>query len=77
MAARRDEIVRELDRALVVLAGTDPALEGQLAATLARELAHSVAGDRPRAGPLSERALELGRRTGNPGDYGGVPARPP
>ncbi|MGH3786013.1 MAG: ATP-binding protein [Pseudonocardiaceae bacterium] len=65
-AARRDEIVRELERALAVIDGTDPALEAQLAATLARELAHSVADDRPRAGPLSERALELGRRTGNP-----------
>lgn len=33
---------------------------------LARELQHSAAGDRPRAQPLSERALELGRATGDP-----------
>lgn len=46
-AARRDEIVRELERAMAVLDGTDPALEAQLAATLARELAHSVAKTGP------------------------------
>jgi hypothetical protein len=65
-ASRRDEIVRELDRALAVVADTSPAREAQLTATLARELQHSVAEDRPRAGPLSERALDLGRRAGDP-----------
>lgn len=65
-ASRRDEIVRELDRALAVVAGTNAAREAQLTAALARELQHSVAEDRPRAGPLSERALELGRRAGDP-----------
>lgn len=65
-ASRRDEVVRELDRALAVVAGTSPAREAQLTATLARELQHSVAEDRPRAGPLSERALDLGRRAGDP-----------
>jgi hypothetical protein len=65
-ASRRDEIVGELDRALAVVAGTNPAREAQLTATLARELQHSVAEERPRAGPLSERALELGRRAGDP-----------
>lgn len=65
-ASPRDEIVAELDRALAVVAGTDPAREAQLTAALARELQHSVAEDRPRAGPLSERALELGRRAGDP-----------
>ncbi|MEW6473932.1 MAG: AAA family ATPase [Actinomycetota bacterium] len=65
-AVRRDEIVRELDRALTVVAGANPAREAQLTATLARELQHSVAEDRPRAGPLSERALELGRQAGDP-----------
>lgn len=65
-AVRRDELISELDRALDLLAGSSPAVEAQLAATLARELAHSVSEDRPRAGPLSRRALELSRRTGDP-----------
>jgi hypothetical protein len=63
-AARRDEIVGELERALAVVAG--PRREAQLTAALARELQHSVAEDRPRAGPLSERALALGRQAGDP-----------
>ena len=45
--------------------------------TLARELQHSVAEDRPGPGRLSERALELGRRAGDPGHPGGLPPRPP
>ncbi len=65
-AVRRDEIVQELDRALTVVAGTDLAREAQVTAALARELQHSVPEDRPRAGPLSERALDLGRRAGDP-----------
>ncbi|HEX2023289.1 MAG TPA: AAA family ATPase [Acidimicrobiales bacterium] len=65
-STRRDEIVAELEGALVVVTGTDPAREAQLTAALARELQHSVAEDRPRAGPLSERALELGRDAGDP-----------
>lgn len=65
-AARRDDIVRQLDHALVAVAGADDALEARLSATLARELQHSVAEDRPRAAVLSERALELGRRAGEP-----------
>ncbi len=66
-AARRDDIVAELERALAAVAGTNDALEARLGATLARELAHSVAEDRPRAGPLSEQALRLGRRSGDLG----------
>lgn len=67
-SARRDEVVAELEHALAaVTAGeADPVLEARLSAALARELQHSVAEDRPRAGPLSERALELGRRTADP-----------
>jgi hypothetical protein len=65
-ASRRDEIVAELDAALAVVSGADPAREAQVTAALARELQHSVAEDRPRAGPLSQRALELGRRAGDP-----------
>jgi hypothetical protein len=63
-AARRDEIVVGLERALAVV--TDVDLEARLTATLARELQHSVAEDRPRAGPLSEQALAAGRRSGDP-----------
>ena len=60
-AVRRDEVVRVLDEALAGVEGTDPDLEARLTARLARELQHSVAADRPRAGPLSERAIALGR----------------
>lgn len=65
-ATRRDDIVRQLDRAREAVAGTDDTLEARLTATLARELQHSVADDRPRAAALSELALELGRRAGEP-----------
>jgi hypothetical protein len=60
-ATRRDEIIALLESALVSVTGVDLAREAQLAAALARELQHSVAEDRVRAGPLSERALALGR----------------
>jgi tetratricopeptide (TPR) repeat protein len=66
-AERRDETVRELRRALDEVAGVDDVWEARLTATLARELQHSVPADRPQARPLSERALELGRRTGDHG----------
>lgn len=64
-SARRDDVVRELEEALASTTGST-ALEARLTATLARELQHSVAADRPRAQPLSERALELGRHAGDP-----------
>ncbi|MDQ4089034.1 MAG: AAA family ATPase, partial [Actinomycetota bacterium] len=64
-AARRDDVVRALERALGLVKGVDDAWEARLAATLARELQHSVPEDRPRAGPLSEHALGLGRRAGD------------
>ena len=65
-SARRDETVRDLEHALSLASGTEAVWEARLTATLARELQHSVAEDRHRAGPLSERALALGRRTGDP-----------
>ncbi len=65
-AARRDEIVSELEQAIAAISGSDDALEARLCAALARELQHSVAADRPRARPLSEHALMLGRRAGDP-----------
>lgn len=64
-ASRRDEIIHQLATALEMAAGTDPAVEARLTSALARELQHSIAEDRPRAGPLSERALELGRLAGD------------
>lgn len=64
-AARRDDIVRHLDRARGLVDGVDDVWEARVVATLARELQHSVPEDRPRAGPLSEHALEVGRRAGD------------
>jgi hypothetical protein len=65
-SARRDDVIRELEGTLVSLADLDPVLEARLTATLARELQHSVAEERPRAGPLSLRALKIGRNAGDP-----------
>jgi hypothetical protein len=62
-SARRDDVIADLEEALNALADADPAMEARLTATLARELQHSVASDRPRAEPLSRRALELGRQS--------------
>jgi AAA ATPase domain len=64
-SARRDEVIGRLERALEGLEGVDVALEARVMATLARELQHSVAENRPRAEPLSRRALELGRQAGD------------
>jgi AAA ATPase domain len=65
-AMRRDEVVAELDAAREVVAAVDVMLEARVTATLARELQHSVADDRPRAGPLSQHALALGRAANDP-----------
>ena len=65
-ATRRDENVRDLGRALGAVQGLDDLWEARVSATLARELQHSVPEDRPRAGPLSEQALALGRRSDDP-----------
>ena len=64
-AARRDDIVRRLDHARGLVDGVDDVWEARVTAALARELQHSVPEDRPRAGPLSEHALEVGRRAGD------------
>ena len=66
-SARRDEVLRGLEGALGAVAGLDLDLEARLTARLARELQHSVAAERPRAGPLSERAIALGRAAAEPG----------
>lgn len=60
-AMPRDAVVDELEAALAALSGSGTALEADLAASLARELHHSVPAQRPRARPLSERALALAR----------------
>jgi hypothetical protein len=65
-AERRDETVRELRTALAAVAGVDDVWEARVTATLARELQHSVPEDRPQARPLSEQALAVGRRAGDP-----------
>ena len=65
-SARRDEVVQGLEEALADVEGADGDLEARLTAQLARELQHSVAADRPRAAPLSERAIALGRAAGTP-----------
>lgn len=64
---RRDDVLQGLESALAALEGADPDLEARLTARLARELQHSVAADRPRAAPLSEGAIALGRAGGAPG----------
>ena len=66
-SARRGEVLRGLEDALDKTAGLDPDLEARLTARLARELHHSVAAERPRAGPLSEHAIKLGRTGAAPG----------
>lgn len=64
-AARRDDLVAELERALDRTTA-HPGLEARLTAALARELQHSIPEQRSRAGPLTERALQLGRQGSDP-----------
>jgi hypothetical protein len=65
-AVRRDDIVAELEQALLAVRGSGTPLEAQVTAALARQLQHSVATDRPRAEPLSRSALALGRAAADP-----------
>ena len=65
-AMPRDDVVSVLDEARAALGGTNSAAEAQVTASLARELAHSVRAEQARARPLSERALEVARRAGDP-----------
>ncbi len=60
-ATPRDEIIAHLETALETVTGVDVARQARITAALARELQHSVAQDRLRAGPLSEAALALAR----------------
>ncbi|WP_433559532.1 ATP-binding protein [Pseudonocardia xinjiangensis] len=65
-AMPRDAVVAVLEGALAASRGTGTALEAQLLAGLARELHHSVPEQRPRAGPLSEKAIDLARGIDDP-----------
>ncbi len=65
-AMRRDAVIGRLEAARRELGESGTVLEAQLAASLARELAHSVPEDRARAQPLSERAVALARRHDDP-----------
>ena len=69
-AAPRQEIVAQLEAATEAVTGVDLTRQAQLTAALARELQHSVAGDRRRAGPLSETALALGRESNDDATLG-------
>lgn len=62
-AAPRQAIIAHLETALDAVAGLDVARQARLTAALARELQHSVAEDRVKAGPVSERAILLGRES--------------
>ena len=66
-STRRDEVIADLESAMADLTDTDAVLEALLTATLARQLQHSVPSDRPRAEPLSRRALDMGRAAGDHG----------
>jgi hypothetical protein len=69
-AMPREDVVAALDAARTALQGTGTALEAQLTAALARELQHSVPGQRHRARPLSEHALALAHDLDDPPTLG-------
>lgn len=64
-AAPRDAIIAQLETALEAVTGADLPRQAQLTAALARERQHSVSADRASAGPLSDQAIILGRRSGD------------
>ena len=65
-AMPRADVVGVLDAARRAVHGSRTALEAELTASLARELHHSVPGQRARARPLSEEALALARELDDP-----------
>ncbi len=65
-AMPRGDLVAVLERTREAAAGTGTLIEAQVTAALARQLAHSVARDRPRARPLADRAVELARNLDDP-----------
>ncbi len=64
-AMRRDDVIASLEEARAAVAGVDAVMEAMVTATLARTLQHSVADQRPRAEPLSRKAIQIGRATGD------------
>lgn len=64
-AMPREAIVAQLESALDDADVIDPSRHAQLTAALARELQHGVADGRSRALPLSEKALDLARASGD------------
>ncbi|MFF5082103.1 ATP-binding protein [Actinoplanes sp. NPDC000266] len=70
-AMPRTELIAALETARAALDGRGTPLEAQVTAALARQLQHSVPGDRPRAGPYAERAVEIARRLGDPATLAG------
>jgi hypothetical protein len=65
-AMPRADVIDVLDAARRAVHGSGTALEAELTASLARELHHSVPGQRARARPLSEEALALARKLDDP-----------
>lgn len=65
-AMPRGDLVAALERAREAAAGTRTLIEAQVTAALARQLAHSVARDRPSARPLAEQAVQLARDLDDP-----------
>jgi hypothetical protein len=65
-AMPRGDLVAVLERTREAATGTGTVIEAQVTAALARQLAHSVARDRPRARPLAGRAVELARDLEDP-----------
>ena len=65
-AMPRDEVVALLEEARHAVEGRAPGIEAEVTASLARELHHSVPKDRARARPLSEHAVAIARKLGDP-----------
>ena len=65
-AMPRQDLIAALDAARRGLDGSGTALEARITAALARQLQHSVAADRPRAGPLADRSVEIARALADP-----------
>jgi AAA ATPase-like protein len=65
-AMPRGDLVAVLERTREAAAGAGTLIEAQVTAALARQLAHSVARDRPRSQPLANRAVELARGLNDP-----------
>ncbi|WP_179854955.1 ATP-binding protein [Paractinoplanes atraurantiacus] len=70
-AMPRTELIAALETARAALDGRGTPAEAQVTAALARQLQHSVPGDRPRAGPYAERAVLIARRLGDPATLAG------